>query len=53
MECEEEEDTINEENDLSSAVKEVAEALFSNKFYRAVKLLQDVFEKFCGAEVLR
>ncbi|MPC33169.1 Condensin complex subunit 1 [Portunus trituberculatus] len=53
MECNEEEDSIDEESDLSNAVKEVAEALSSNKLYRAVKLLQDVFEKFSGAEVLR
>lgn len=52
MECDEEEDTLDEEIDLSNAVKEVAEALSSNKLYRAVKLLQEVFEKFSGAEVL-
>ena len=52
MECQEGEDTLEEETDLSNAVKEVAEALSSNKLYRAVKLLQNALEKFSGAEVL-
>lgn len=52
MECEEDEDTLKEETNLSSGLKEVAEALSSKKFYRAVRLLQDAFEKFNGAEVL-
>lgn len=52
MECEDDEDSLEDDASLDNVLKDVADALLSKKIERSVRLLKDALEKFCGAEVL-
>lgn len=52
MEAEGDEDSLEEDADLDTVLKDIADALTSKKIERSVRLLKDALEKFSGIEVL-
>lgn len=52
MECEGDEDSLEDDSSLDTVLKDVADALLSKKIEQSVRLLNDALEKFSGAEVL-
>lgn len=53
MECEDDEDRLEDDANLDTVLKDIADALTSKKIERSVRLLKDALEKFSESDLLR